>query len=89
MVSIIKREKYFLLILYFCSLALNIFFFHFCIKPDKDYLRGDSPAYYEVASQIDKGYGITHLDGRPHAYRVPGYAFFLACTYKFFWAQCA
>ncbi|MCK4650879.1 hypothetical protein KAT08_01765 [Candidatus Babeliales bacterium] len=83
-VNILKREKLFLLLIFFLSFLLNFSFFHFFIKKGKDYLRGDTPEYHNIAVQIANGNGISDIKGVPNYYRVPGYACFLAFCYKLF-----
>ncbi|MBD3273083.1 hypothetical protein GF385_01905, partial [Candidatus Dependentiae bacterium] len=79
-----KKNKKFLILIFCLSLVLNFLFFHFFLKQNKDYWRGDTPWYDEIAVQIANGNGIKTFDGIDSYYRVPGYSIFLAACYKIF-----
>ena len=74
----VKKNKIFILFVFILSLTLNFLFFNFVLKKGKDYWRGDTVWYNNVAIQIAQGNGIVSNDGIPTYYRVPGYAIFLS-----------
>ena len=85
MIKHIKQNKVFLIGLFFLSFVLNISFFYFFLRYEKEvYITQDSRQYHEQATQIATGKGISHVNGDAYYYRVPGYAIFLACCYKLF-----
>lgn len=82
LLNYLKQEKKFLIFIFILSLLLNLLFFNFFLKENKDYWRGDTPWYHEVAVQVANGNGIVEKDGVASYYRVPGYSLFLALCYK-------
>ncbi len=91
----LKKEKYFLLVLFGLSLLIRALVFNFYLSQNKNYWQVDSNTYHVIAKQIAQGKGITITDNKPNFYRVPGYSFFLSFFYRLFgvntknvlWAQ--
>ena len=84
--SIMKKKlkhKNFLIFTFLLSFIFSSVFFYFFLSKDRDYWRGDTFYYHDVAVQIVKGNGITY-QGETSYYRVPGYSIFLAFCYKLF-----
>ena len=82
--TIVKKERTFLLFLFFFSLVVRAATFGLLLSKDERYMDFDSLKYNEVAQQIYQGQGISNADGTNHFYRVPGYALFLSILYKMF-----
>jgi len=82
--SILKQEKWFLLGLFFCALALRLVYFETFLRDNPCVLMFDSGQYHELATEITQGHGFAKPDGSPQFYRLPGYSLFLALCYKIF-----
>jgi hypothetical protein len=80
--SVIKKEKYFLILLFLASLAVRVVFFSAYTRHHiAENLVFDAEQYHHVALQIAHGNGITTKDGMPNFYRLPGYPLFLGACY--------
>ena len=84
MFSVIKKEKKFLIFLFFISFIIRALFFYLFLSKDENYLVADSQPYHCLAERIASGNGITNLDGTPQFFRLPGFPLFLATGYKLF-----
>ncbi|MFA6990534.1 MAG: hypothetical protein WC192_00580 [Candidatus Babeliales bacterium] len=78
MIELIKKEKNFLLLTFFLSLAIKVIFFLIFLKNNSCLLMFDSGQYHKVALNILSWTGQTNF------YRMPGYPVFLAACYKIF-----
>jgi hypothetical protein len=94
--SVVKKEKYFLILLFLASLAVRMIFFSAYTRYHiAENLVFDAEQYHNVAVQIAHGNGITTKEGTPNFYRLPGYPLFLGACYamnndnveKTLWAQ--
>lgn len=80
--QLLRQNKKFLIFLFIFSFVLNLLFFKFFLKPNKDYIRGDSPFYIQVAQDFI-GKETLPIDV-PVYIRVPGYSLFLSgCFWMF------
>lgn len=79
-----KKDRIFLLVLFFFSFVIRLLFFHFFLAKNPCQLMYDSGQYHTVALSLAHGNGFTNLDGTPHFYRLPGYPIFLGAVYAVF-----
>jgi 4-amino-4-deoxy-L-arabinose transferase-like glycosyltransferase len=92
---LIKKEKWFLCILFFISVFIRTIVFFCYLSKEKKYWQVDSNTYHKIAVNISQGKGISIEDENTNFYRLPGYPIFLAIYYKLFgidtknvlWAQ--
>lgn len=88
MIELIKKEKKFLLLIFFLSLSIKTVFFLIFLKNNPCLLSFDSEHYHKIALSLVSGNGFYNLDGvTPQFYRMPGYPVFLASCYKLFGIQ--
>jgi hypothetical protein len=88
MIELIKKEKKFLLLIFFLSLAIKAVFFLIFLKNNPCLLSFDSGHYHKIALSLISRNGFYNLDGvTPQFYRMPGYPLFLALCYKLFGIQ--
>ena len=79
---LVKKEKYFLMLLFLASLAIRLIFFSAYTRHHiTENLVFDAEQYHNVALQIAHGNGITTKEGTPNFYRLPGYPLFLGACY--------
>ena len=81
--EIVKKEKYFLLILLAVSLFVRALTFQFYLGKNENYWQVDSGAYHKISESISDGDGYT-VNGESNFYRLPGYPIFLSIYYKIF-----
>ncbi|MFA6263062.1 MAG: hypothetical protein WCW33_04690 [Candidatus Babeliales bacterium] len=80
--SVVKKEKYFLILLFLASLVVRLAFFSAYTRHHiTENLVFDAEQYHHVALQIAHGNGITTKEGTPNFYRLPGYPLFLGACY--------
>ena len=83
MIKTIKKEKYFLLTIFFISFLIRGLVFYFYLSKDKNYWQVDSNTYHKIAESIVQGKGIS-IGEKPQFYRLPGYSIFLSIYYNIF-----
>jgi 4-amino-4-deoxy-L-arabinose transferase-like glycosyltransferase len=81
---LIKKEKWFLCILFFISVFIRIIVFFCYLSKEKKYWQVDSNTYHKIAVGISQGKGISTEEGNTNFYRLPGYPIFFAIYYKLF-----
>ncbi len=80
--TVVKKEKYFLILLFMASLAIRLIFFGAYTRHHiAENLVFDAEQYHNVSLQIAHGNGITTKEGTPNFYRLPGYPLFLGACY--------
>jgi len=77
--SYVKQHKVFLGVLFIISLAIRLAFYYtyFC-HGTYAWIPFDTREYFDVASQILHGHGISVASLEPNFYRLPGYPLFVA-----------
>jgi len=83
----VKREKWFLVALFFISLFIRASVYYGYLGNENRYWQVDSNTYHLVAQGFADGKGIASPSGAPNFYRLPGYPIFIAVFYKLFGAD--
>lgn len=84
MMHILKKEKNFLLFLFFFSFLVRALVFALYLGKNDNFWQVDSNTYHITATQVAQGNGFAKATGQPNFYRLPGYPLFIAAYYKLF-----
>jgi hypothetical protein len=77
--SYVKQHKVFLGVLFIISSAIRLLFYHAFFRHGTNaWIPFDTREYFNVASNILQGYGISVAPFEPNFYRLPGYPLFVA-----------
>lgn len=84
MLQAIYEERWFLVALFLCALALRVGVFTLYLGEENRFLQVDSNTYHLIGTEIARGNGYTLPGSQTAFYRLPGYPFFLSVCYTLF-----